>query len=149
VAVGVYGLVFTGLVYLGGLSYYQDDRAPSIHFELVNERLEAEQYMHKPFKPAMVGTLAAEAAAPAPASPLVEEGKKVFESNSCNACHGEGGTGTPAAPKLIGIGNKFPPEQLADLFQHPTAKMNAGGMPHFQLKPEDLKALVAYLDSLK
>jgi hypothetical protein len=35
------------------------------------------------------------------------------------------------------------------LFKHPTAKMTAGGMPPVDLPPDDLKALIAYLESLK
>jgi hypothetical protein len=38
------------------------------------------------------------------------------------------------------------PEQLAELFKHPTAKMNAGGMPPIDLPPDDLKA---YVENLK
>ena len=57
--------------------------------------------------------------------------------------------GTAAAPALIGIKAKFSPDQLADLFKHPTAKMNAGGMPAIDLPPDDLKALIAYVESLK
>jgi hypothetical protein len=57
--------------------------------------------------------------------------------------------GTAAAPALIGIAAKFPPEQLSELFKHPTAKMNAGGMPPINLSTDDLKALIAYVESLK
>ncbi len=147
-AVWAFGIVFTGLVYLGGLSYYQDDHRPSIRMELANERLEEQQYMREPFKPAMNGASLA-ASAPAAANPLVAQGKKVFQSNSCFACHGEGGVGTSIAPKLIGIGSKFNPTQLQYLLTHPTPKMNAGGMPHFKFTPQQMKALISYLDSLK
>jgi hypothetical protein len=41
------------------------------------------------------------------------------------------------------------PDQLAELFKHPTAKMNTGGMPPIDLPPDDLKALIAYVESLK
>jgi mono/diheme cytochrome c family protein len=82
------------------------------------------------------------------ADPLAAKGKAIFEGNSCNACHGDAGVGTAAAPKLIGIKAKFSPDQFADLFKHPTAKMAAGGMPPVDLPPDDLKALIAYLQSL-
>jgi ubiquinol-cytochrome c reductase cytochrome b subunit len=146
-AVGAFGIVFTGLVYLGGLSYYQDHQNKSIHLELANEAFETDQYMKQPFRPALVG--GTPPAPAAPANPLIAQGKKVFDSHACSACHGEGGVGTPMAPQLTGIGGKFAPQQLQDLFQHPTAKMDAGGMPHFQFTPEEMKALIAYLDSLK
>jgi hypothetical protein len=35
------------------------------------------------------------------------------------------------------------------LFKHPTAKMTAGGMPPIDFPPDDVKALIAYLESLK
>ena len=57
--------------------------------------------------------------------------------------------GTAAAPALIGIGTKFSAGQLAELFKHPTAKMNVGGMPSVDVPPDDLKALIAYVESLK
>jgi len=38
---------------------------------------------------------------------------------------------------------------MADLFKHPTGKMTAGGMPPIDLPPDDLKALIAYVESLK
>jgi hypothetical protein len=57
--------------------------------------------------------------------------------------------GTAAAPALVGIGAKFPPDKLAELLKRPTAKMNAGGMPPVDLPPDDLKALIAYVESFK
>jgi hypothetical protein len=57
--------------------------------------------------------------------------------------------GTAAAPALTRINTKFSPGQLAELFKHPTAKMNAGGMPPIDLLPDDTKALIAYVESLK
>jgi hypothetical protein len=41
------------------------------------------------------------------------------------------------------------PEQLAELFKHSTAKMTDGGMPPIDLLPSDMKALIAYVESLK
>ena len=54
-----------------------------------------------------------------------------------------------AAPALVRIAAKVSPEQLAELFKHPTAKMTAGGMPPVDLRPDDLKALIVYVESLK
>jgi mono/diheme cytochrome c family protein len=83
------------------------------------------------------------------ADPQAAKGKTIFGSQSCNACHGDGGVGTAAAPALTGTGAKFSPEQLAELFKHPTAKMTAGGMPPIDLPPDDFKALIVYVESLK
>jgi hypothetical protein len=57
--------------------------------------------------------------------------------------------GTAAAPALVGIATRLSSDQLAELFKHPTAKMNAGGMPPIDLPADDLKALIAYVESLK
>ena len=104
--------------------------------------------MHKPFEPELSsGTLAA--ANVALADPQAAKGRAIFESQSCNACHGDGGVGTAAAPALVGISAKLSPEQLAQLFKHPTAKMTAGGMPPIDLPPDDMKSLIAYVESLK
>ena len=83
------------------------------------------------------------------ADPLAAKGKTIFEAQSCNACHGDGGVGTAAGPALVGIAAKFPPDRVAELLKRPTTKMTAGGMPAVNLPPDDLKALVAYLESLK
>jgi mono/diheme cytochrome c family protein len=80
---------------------------------------------------------------------LAAKGKSIFEGQFCNACHGDGGVGTAAAPPLVGMNKKFSPNQLAELFKHPTVKMNAGGMPPVNPPPDDLKALIAYVESLK
>jgi mono/diheme cytochrome c family protein len=104
--------------------------------------------MRKPFEPELSSATLA-AANLALADPRAAKGKATFESQSCNACHGDGGVGTAAAPALEGISAKYSPEQLAELFKHPTAKMTAGGMPLVNLPPDDLKALIAYVESLK
>jgi mono/diheme cytochrome c family protein len=107
-----------------------------------------QDYMRKPFEPELSSATLA-AANLAWADPRAAKGKATFESQSCNACLGDGGVGTAVAPALVGISAKFSPEQLAELFKHPTAKMTAGGMPLVNLPPDDLKALIAYVESLK
>jgi len=58
----------------------------------------------------------------------------------------------------VGVKAKFSPDQLADLFKHPTAKMNSHSaiamagvarLPPIDLPADDLKALIAYVESLK
>jgi mono/diheme cytochrome c family protein len=83
------------------------------------------------------------------ANPQAAKGKNIFEEQSCNACHGDGGSGTAAAPKLIGLSGKYSSQQVEALLKDPTPKMKAGGMPTPQLKPEEMDALVAYLERLK
>jgi mono/diheme cytochrome c family protein len=115
---------------------------------LAKQAAEEKEYSRKPFEPDLSSASLA-AANVTLADPLAAKGKTIFEGQSCNACHGDGGVGTAAAPALIGIATKISPEQLSDLLKHPTTKMNAGGMPPVDLPPDDLKALIAYLESLK
>jgi mono/diheme cytochrome c family protein len=83
------------------------------------------------------------------ANPLVAKGKSIFEEQGCNACHGDNGIGTPAAPKLIGVGVKYDSKKIEALLKQPTPAMAQGGMTPTELKNEDLQALIAYLESLK
>ena len=80
--------------------------------------------------------------------PLVAAGKKVYDSESCDACHGENGVGTAAGSKLAGAIAQKSPEELSNLLRHPTAKMIEGEMKPVDISDEDLKALVAYIRSL-
>jgi mono/diheme cytochrome c family protein len=148
VAMGAYAFVLFALVGLGLRSQYLDKHDAGVAQQLAKQRSAEEEYMHKPFEPELSSASLA-AANVALADPLAAKGKTIFEAQSCNACHGDGGVGTAAAPALVGITARIPPEQLAQFFQHPTPKMTAGGMPRIDLPADDLKALIAYLESLK
>jgi mono/diheme cytochrome c family protein len=147
-AMGGYAFVVFMLLGLGLRSQYLDRHDPGVAQQLAKQKAEEEEYAQKPFKPEL-SSASLVAANVTLADPLAAKGKTIFEGQSCNACHGDGGAGTVAAPKLIGIGQKFSAEQLAELFKHPTAKMKAGGMPTIDLPPDDLKALIVYVESLK
>ena len=147
-AMGAYAFVLFSLLGLGLRSYYLDRHDSGIAEQLAKQRTEENEYMRKPFEPELSSaSLAAENIVLA--DPLAAKGKTVFEAQSCNACHGDGGVGTAAAPALVGIRTKLSSDQLAELFRHPTAKMTAGGMPPIDLPPDDLNALIAYVESLK
>lgn len=148
VAMGAYAFVLFAIVGLGLRSQYLDKHNPGVAQQLATQKMAEEEYMRKPFEPEL-SSRSLVAANVALADPLAARGKAIFEAQSCNACHGEGGIGTVAAPALVGIAAKFPPDRLADLLRHPTVKMTAGGMPAVNLPADDLKALIAYLDSLK
>lgn len=147
-AMGSYAFVMFALVGLGLRSNYMDRHDPGVAQQLAKQQAEEAEYMHKPFEPEL-SSASLTAANVALADPLAAKGKAVFEGQSCNACHGDGGVGTAAAPALAGISAKFSAEQIADLFKHPTAKMTAGGMPPVDLPAEDAKVLIVYLESLK
>jgi cytochrome c551/c552 len=65
--------------------------------------------MRRPFEPELSSATLA-AANVALADPQAAKGKAIFESQSRNACHGDGGVGTAAAPALLGISAKYAPE---------------------------------------
>jgi ubiquinol-cytochrome c reductase cytochrome b subunit len=148
VAMGAYAFVLFVLVGLGLRSQYLDKHDPGVAQQLAKQNTEEAEYMHKPFEPEL-SSASLTAANVALADPLAAKGKTIFEAQSCNACHGDAGVGTAAAPALVGMAAKSSPDQLAQLFKHPTLKMTAGGMPPIDLPPDDLKALIAYLASLK
>jgi mono/diheme cytochrome c family protein len=144
-AMGAYVFMVFMLLGLGLRSQYLD-RDSGVAQQLAKQRTEEDEYSRKPFEPELSSASLA-AANVALADPLAATGKALFEGQSCNACHGDAGAGTAAAPALRKT--KFSPDQLAELFKHPTAKMNAGGMPPVDLPSDDMKALIAYVESLK
>jgi ubiquinol-cytochrome c reductase cytochrome b subunit len=148
VAMGAYTFVLFVLVGLGLRSQYLDKHDPGVAQQLAKQKTEEDEYMHKSFEPELSSASLA-AANVALADPLAAKGKTIFEAQSCNACHGDGGVGTAAAPALVGIAAKVSPEQLTQLVKNPTAKMSSGGMPPIDLPPDDLKALIVYVESLK
>ena len=88
------------------------------------------------------------ATAVVPVSALPGPGRAIFLSQGCAACHGPTAGGTHFAPSLIGVGAKFPGDQLPNLLRHPTSKMRNGGMPIPTVNDAQLHDLVAYLSGL-
>jgi len=148
IAMTAYLFLAGGMLWLGMRSELLDQYDPQVRLQLVKQNEEEDAYASQPFEPEL-SSASLTAANVALADPLAAKGKNIFEAQSCNACHGDGGSGTAAAPALKGLSKKFTAEQVAGLFQHPTAKMTAGGMPPVTLPPDDTKALIAYLESLK
>src|SRR6516164_5372438 len=148
IAVGVFVLILGGFVVMGLMSVRDDQRDPSIAKQVAKQREGTEQFMREPFQPAGA---ASSLSAPVVAvlDPLAAAGKNVYGSESCDACHGENGVGTAAGPKLTGAIAHTPADELSSLLRHPTPKMIEGGMQAVDISDDDLKALVAYIKSLK
>jgi ubiquinol-cytochrome c reductase cytochrome b subunit len=148
IAVGVFVIIFGGFVAMGLMSVRDDRRDPNIAKQVAKQHEEVEEFVREPFHPEGA---ASSLSAPVVAivDPLAAAGKKVYESESCDACHGENGVGTAAGPKLAGAIAEKSVEELSNLLRHPTAKMIAGEMKPLDVSDEDLKALVAYIKSLK
>ncbi len=148
VAMGAYAFVLFALLGLGLRSQYVDMHDPGVAQQLAKQKTEEEEYTRKPFEPELSSASLA-AANVKLADPLAAKGKIIFEAQSCNACHGDGGVGTAAAPKLIGVGAKVNAQKIKALLRQPSAAMTQGGMTPSDLKDEDLKLLIAYIESLK
>ena len=140
-------IVLVGMIFLGFRSHLDDLRDHSIAVQLAFQDKQAEEYTKAPFHPRMESS-SGQPISSAPVNPLVAKGKGVFDTNGCSGCHGGNGTGTAAAPSLVGITAKYPLPQLTGLLHHPNAAMRAGHMPSFDLSTPDMAALFSYLGSL-
>lgn len=146
VVVGSFLLFLVVYTSLGVASYRDDYKDPGVAAQMRKQDEDEKSFMRKPFVPEpMAGSASA---ALASADPTVLKGQALFEANSCNSCHGDGGVGTAAAGALTGIGQKFTDAQLVALLRAPDSKMTSGGMTPVDLNPDDLNALIAYLRQL-
>jgi len=104
--------------------------------------------MKKPFEPELAGPSLV-AATVALTNPEAAKGKKVFDQEGCAECHGDDLAGTSAGPTLIGVSDKYDSVMLGAVLKEPTQAMTDGGMMAPDLKDEDLKVLIVFLEALK
>ena len=140
-------IVLVGMIFLGFKSHLDDLRDHNVAAQLAFQDKQTEEYTEAAFHPRMESA-SGEPLSSAPVDPLVAKGKGIFDSKGCSGCHGDSGTGTAAAPSLVGITSKYPAPQLTELLHHPNAAMLAGHMPSFDLPSTDMAALFSYLGSL-
>lgn len=95
---------------------------------------------------------------PAPTAPnakaAIAAGKKIYDANSCGACHLVSGKGGSFGPELTHIGSnkEWPADKLSAVVRDPKKVLNSEKMPangKDKISDKDLKSLVAYLQSLK
>lgn len=146
IALGAFAVVFVSLAGLGALSYRDDHRDSGVAAQFAKQREDAEAFMRAPFEPEPSES-SLSAANAALADPLAAQGKSIYEAQSCNACHGDGGVGTPAGAELVGT--KLSSDELMVVLKQPTDKMAAGGMAPVEVGDGQINALVAYIKSLK
>ncbi len=147
-AVGTYVFIFAALFGLGFMSYNGDHKNPGYAAQLVAQQKASEEFMKQPFEPELSqASLAASNAALS--DPVAARGATLYQSQSCNGCHGDAGSGTAAGPKVAGIHGRFTSAQITAMLKAPSAKMLAGGMTASDLPTSDMTAMVAYLESLK
>jgi ubiquinol-cytochrome c reductase cytochrome b subunit len=147
-SVGLFTIILVGLGGLGLVSHREDMRNPGVAAQLKIQHEDTEQFTNAKFEPELSGgSLVAQNAALA--NPEATKGKAIFEREGCNACHGDNGFGTAAAPKLVGVGSRYDAAKLEALLRSPSEKMTSGGMPAVEIKEDEMKVLISYLQSLK
>jgi cytochrome c oxidase subunit 2 len=80
---------------------------------------------------------------------LVARGQGVFKDQGCYGCHTVGKTGTPIATDLTRIGAKHDEAYLGRWLRDPAKQKPRQHMPKLQLTDAEIKALAAYLGSLR
>jgi mono/diheme cytochrome c family protein len=80
---------------------------------------------------------------------LVARGQGVFRDQGCYGCHTVGKTGTPIATDLSRIGAKHDEAYLGRWLRDPAQQKPRQHMPKLQLTDAEVKALAAYLGSLR
>jgi cytochrome c oxidase subunit 2 len=94
---------------------------------------------------ALAGSLAFGQGQPA----RVEQGGKWFMDNGCYGCHTVGKLGTPIGPDLSHIGTKFSLDYLERWLRDPVYQRPSAHMPRLELSEEQVRAVAAYLSSLR
>jgi mono/diheme cytochrome c family protein len=80
---------------------------------------------------------------------LVARGQQLYADKGCYGCHTVGTAGTPIAPDLRGVADRYPEASLARWLRDPSQQEPTRHMPNLQLSEEDANALAAYLASLR
>ncbi len=89
------------------------------------------------------------AVAQSPPGSVIQRGEAAFKNNGCYGCHFIGKFGTPIGPDLSQVGRKYPPEYLARWLRDPAQQRPNAHMPALELTEADVRALAAYLGSLR
>jgi cytochrome c oxidase subunit 2 len=80
---------------------------------------------------------------------LVARGQDVFKAQGCYGCHTVGAAGTPIATDLTRIGAKHDEAYFDGWLHDPSRLKPRAHMPKLQLADAEVKALAAYLGSLR
>lgn len=85
---------------------------------------------------------------PGSLSPKLLAGTAIYAEKGCASCHSILGKGMKLAPDLYRVGTRRDREWLAKLLKDPKSVFSSPSMVAYRLAPEDLEALVAYLEAL-
>ena len=92
-----------------------------------------------------VGSVASSSGAQDP----VARGKQAFMDSGCYGCHLVGRMGTPIGPELSRVGAKYSRAYFERWLRDPSAQRPNAHMPTLELTEEQVKALAAFLSSLR
>lgn len=80
---------------------------------------------------------------------LIARGEALFQEYSCAGCHTTNGQGGSVGPDLQGVTTRFERDWLQQWLADPPAVKPGTIMPNLGLKPADIDALLAYMETLK
>lgn len=83
------------------------------------------------------------------AQETVDQGKRYFMDSGCYGCHVVGKMGTPIGTELTHVGAKYSRTYLERWLRDPSAQRPSAHMPTLELSEEQVKALAAFLSSLR
>ena len=78
-----------------------------------------------------------------------EAGRQLFFSQGCYGCHRIGPAGTPIANDLSHVGRKYTESELARWLRDPAMQKPRAHMPRLALQEDEIRALAAYLATLR
>lgn len=80
---------------------------------------------------------------------LAARGERVYVVQGCYGCHTVGRAGTPIAPDLSRVGARYSEAQLGQWLRDPAQQKPAAHMPRLELSEDEVRALAAYLATLR
>ena len=98
---------------------------------------------------AAVGLLAGAYGAQGQIDGSTARGQTAFFTNGCHGCHIVEKAGTPIGPDLSHVGSRYSEQYLARWLQDPAAHRPSTRMPALELSQDDIRALAAYLATLR
>lgn len=82
-------------------------------------------------------------------TPLVARGRRVYEEQGCSMCHVIGGKGSTAGPDLTEVGRRRDAAWMRKYIVNPESlNPDAEMIEYDDLSPDELEALVAYLETI-
>jgi cytochrome c oxidase subunit 2 len=96
-----------------------------------------------------IGTFVFFGSVTATSAESADEGRQLFFSQGCYGCHRIGAAGTPIANDLSHIGRKYTESELARWLRDPATQKPTAHMPRLALQEDEIRALAAYLATLR